>query len=240
MPSMKFKPAMIIILGLFYLWPIVSQAFEFSKFHATYYLKREGSTVGKIERTLKQKNGHYYFESKTKTTGLVSLFYKNDIHEQSEWKLDNEQFMPLHYQYHRDKNGKQRNVKIDFDWSKQKIITHAENTKWAMPLTPGVYDKLLYEIVIMAQLQKGNPIEQFQIADGGLLKTYSFKHVGNETIQTPIGNYSSVKLTRHKSNSKKVITVWYAIDLNYLPVKVENIDSDGKKVTAIIKEITFE
>ncbi len=209
----------------------------FYEFDTTYTLKREGSVVGEIQRSLLKENGNYRFRSVTKTTGLVSLFYTNDVKEESIWQMINDKIVPIEYDYYRDKNGKIREVNIQFDHNKKTIITEANQSKWNMPLQDEVYDKLLYEVVIMQRLNQKLPINDFKIADGGELKTYSFKTIGEETLSTAIGALRTLKLERHKSNTKQSVSIWYAIDKDYLPVKVENVDKEGKTYTAIINDV---
>lgn len=209
----------------------------FYEFDTTYTLKREGSIVGEIKRSVTEENGRYSFSSITKTTGLVSLFYTNDVKEKSNWTMIQNKIIPIEYDYFRDKNGKLREVNIKFDRQNQSIVTKANESIWSMPLQEEVYDKLLYEIVIMQRLNQGLPINDFKIADGGELKTYSFKTIGKETLSTAIGELNTLKLVRHKSNNKQSVSIWYAIDKDYLPVKVENVDKEGKTYTAMIKDV---
>lgn len=237
---MKIKLAVLFLCSVSFVVYGNEENTDFRLFNSTYILKRDDSIVGEIKRTITEDQGKYTFRSETRTTGLIALFYTNTIHEQTTWEMSGEEFKPLHYRYYRDKNGKERIVKIDFDEENQRIITHAEGSHWSMDLAPEIYDKLLYELVIMKRLQKQQVVDKFQIADGGKLKTYTFNHLGTDIINTPIGKLTTVKLERHKSNSDKTLTVWYAIEKDYLPVKVENIDSDGKTVTAIIKQLDFE
>ncbi len=207
-------------------------------FEHLYTLKRDGSTVGEIKRTLKKQGAIYSFRSESRTTGFISLFYKDNIHEQTTWEMDGNDFKPLHYQYQRTRKGKERNIKITFEWENNRIITTAKGSNWTMPLKENIYDKLLYEVVIMQKLQRGEEITEFVVADGGTLKTYYFKNLGEELLETPIGAYQTIKLERHKSSNDKTLTIWYAKELDFIPVKVENIDGEGKTVTAIIKQIS--
>ena len=64
-----------------------------------------------------------------------------------------------------------------------------------------------------------------------------FEPEGEEIINTPLGKLKTIKLTRHKPNSRRETTLWCALDLHYLPVKVENIEKDDKITVAIIQSL---
>ena len=207
------------------------------EFESEYILKRDGATVGKISRALSKHGDRYQFTSHSKTTGLIALFYQNDVQEQTIWQMQGNTIQPLNYEYFREKNGKQKKISIQFDAGNQKIITYAGDSHWSMPLENDIYDKLLYEIAIIQRLRNQERIGDIQVADGGKLKIYRMENLGEEKISTVLGDYQTIKLKRHKSNSKKTVTIWYAKELDYFPVKVENIDGEGKTVTAVISQL---
>ena len=78
---------------------------------------------------------------------------------------------------------------------------------------------------------------RYTIADGGKIKDYNFEILGEETLSTPLGKLDTVKLERHKPNSRRKSTLWCAKKLEFLPVKVENVEKDGRITTALIKSL---
>lgn len=209
---------------------------ELDLFSSTYNLSRENTLIGEMSRSVRKQDNTYIFLSESKTTGLIALFYKDVMKEESRWRMESSQFIPLTYRYHRSRKKKERQVDIDFDWGNGRIVTNVNGDNWSMPIEENIFDKLLYQIAIMQELKAGKPVSEFKVADGGKIKTYYFKNLGEEILDTPMGEFSTVKLERYKSNNAKKLTFWCAKDLGYLPVKVENIDKEGKTVTAVIKE----
>ncbi len=57
-------------------------------------------------------------------------------------------------------------------------------------------------------------------------KTYSFRVIGRESLQTPIGNLEAVRLDRI-DDSKRQLRLWLATSLDYLPIKVEQQRGKG-------------
>ena len=88
----------------------------------------------------------------------------------------------------------------------------------------------------MAQSPK--PEFQYTIADGGKLKTYTLKTLGQETIKTQLGEMTTLMVRRHRSDSERVTTFWCAAELQYLPVKVEHKEPDGQVIIGYVESAT--
>jgi len=208
-------------------------------FSAEYSLHSMGTRIALMQRRFtKLENGNYLYYSETHTKGLLALIRKDSIIEQSTWLFEQAQFRPLHYSYAHTGDKKNRQVRIDFDWATSLISTSVNDSNWQMPMQPDIMDKLLYQLAIMVDLGKGKAPIKYTVADGGKIKNYDFDLLGEELINTPLGEFLTVKLERHKPNSKRMTTLWCARDLGYLPIKVENIETDGRKTTAIIESLS--
>ena len=91
--------------------------------------------------------------------------------------------------------------------------------------------------MIIWDLQAGKESLQYTVADGGKTKIYNFEILGEETIKTPLGELETIKLERHRPDSRRKSTLWCARQLEFLPVKVENIETDGKVTIALIQSL---
>ena len=208
-------------------------------FEASYSLRVMGTKFASMKRSFSYlPSGEYSYLSETNTTGLASLLYKDKIVEQSTWLLENGKIKPVQYSYDRSGGKKLRKVTIAFDWNSGMIYTSVNGDAWHMPVRDNIMDKLLYQLAIMHDLVQGRKNIDYAIADGGKIKTYHFEFLGEEQLDTPLGEFKTLKLERHKPNSRDKTTLWCAENLNYLPVKVENIEKDGRKTTAIIESLT--
>jgi hypothetical protein len=208
-------------------------------FSADYSLHSMGTRIALMKRTFKQlPDSEYLYHSETNTAGLLALIRQDTIIERSKWLFDGTSIKPLQYSYKHEGGKKDRDVNIDFDWSREQITTSVNGTTWQMPLEDNIMDKLLYQLVIMLDLAQGKNNIKYTIADGGKIKIYDFATLGEEIVHTPLGAFQAVKLVRHKPGSKRKTTLWCAIKLGYLPVRVENIETDGRKTTAVIESLT--
>ncbi len=207
-------------------------------FEVNYTLYSNDMKIGMMERRFfKHEEGNYSFRSESKTTGFISLFRKDHIVEESNWDFIDSNFTPLLYIYQHTGGKKDRDVEISFNWNEKQIINRVNDSTWRMQTQPGILDKLLYQLTIMSDLKSGHIPESYTIADGGKIKQYMFEHIADEVLKTPIGEFNTIKLARHKSNSNQKTFLWCAYDLDFLPVKVTNTEKDDRLTTAIIKTV---
>ena len=193
-----------------------------------------------IRRLTRLDDNSYEYRSETKTVGLISIFKKLRIVETSNLVVRGRLLRPDYYSYRRSGDKKKRDVSIEFNWQTNKIKNTINGDFWHMPLEPAVMDKLLYQLAIMYDLQNGQTPVSYLIADGGGIKTYNFEKLGEETIDTPLGSFNTVKMLRHKPGSSRRSVFWCAPDLKFLPIKVEHTEKDGSSTVAVIKSLSGE
>lgn len=219
-------------------WPVFAEHQLPTPFEADYSVYRKGAKVAKMQRRFNQlENGHYFYRSETRTTGLVSLFRKDHIVEETTWKLSEEELFPSHYLYRHTGGKKDRHVEVNFDWRENTITNSINGASWQMPTQARIMDKLLYQLAIMQDLKSGRIPLSYTIADGGKIKPYHFEILGEERIKTDLGEFNTIKLFRHKPNSRRQSTLWCAKELHYLPVRLENIEKDGAKTVVEINSL---
>ena len=209
---------------------------EFIEFDAVYDVYRGGLKIAKMKRVLTINGIENSLYSETKTTGIVSLFRKDKIIEKSIWESSNGKLVPKFYEYLRTGSKKDRNVTVEFDWHKNQVTNSVNGDSWKMAATEGMLDKLLYQLSIMMDLKQGKSTLNYQIADGGKEKNYIFEVVGEEVIDTKLGELNTIKLKRKRNDSDRESIFWSAPDMHYLPVKIE-ITDDGDKTVVIINSL---
>lgn len=234
---MKNAPRLFATLALLILWSITTHASNVPEaMSATYALKKGIIEFGESTRTLKPLgNGQYTFESVTSATGMFSWILRGKIVERSTFNYTNGVVRPLEYFYEKVSGSKTRTVKLNFDWAKNTVVNTVNDDPWTMTLEPGVQDKLIYQISLMKDMAPGKRDYQYKVADGGSIKIYQVVMTGEEEVDTPYGKFATVKVTR--VGDKRNTTLWCAPKLNYLPVKIEQSESDDG-FTAILKSAT--
>ena len=202
-------------------------------FEADYSLFHQGLKIGEMHRSFHQTGDGYVFYSEFKTTGLISLFRKDHVIEESYWLVHDAEYRPLRYRYRQSGGKKPRTSDIGFDWRQQQITNRVGTTIRHMPTEDGMLDPLLYQLVIMRDLNQGViPTLYTLVADDGRIKTYHFKYRGRETVDTPAGRFETIKLERHRPDSKRMTLFWCATGADHVPVKLVHVEKDGSKTVA--------
>ncbi|MDM8567519.1 DUF3108 domain-containing protein [Candidatus Halobeggiatoa sp. HSG11] len=194
-------------------------------FTAKYSLYAKGLPVGKGTRSLiAHENGKFEFISMAKTTGLAAFFRKISIKEQSIFTRINNKIQPLEYLYRQ--TGKKSRLRIVlFDWLKNIATNKFKDQIRHIPLEEDTLDKLLYQVVLMQELQEGKRELKYKVANKGKVSIYIPKFLGTESIKTGLGKFETLKYERASGNRRT--TLWCAAKLHYLPVQVEHVEKDG-------------
>ncbi|WP_438970047.1 DUF3108 domain-containing protein [Methylophaga sp.] len=231
---------MLKLFGIFLLFSISNSliAQELPDFSANYLVKLNGIQAGELKRSLEtQPSGIRRFHSVSQAKGVFSFFKPDVIEETSLWQSHNGKVKPQSYIYQRSGGKKDKILEMDFDWQKNIVSIDDRQHPWELELEPGTLDKLVYQIRLMQDLERGIEQVDYRIADGGKLKTYHIEVLGKEIITTPLGQIEAVKLTRHREKpSDRQTTLWCAPALNYLPVKLEHIE-DETRFTALLRRL---
>ena len=237
---MRYLSIRLILLSLLTCCYTQAQAEELTgDFVASYSLHSMGTRFADMTRSFSRlANGDYVYLSETRTVGLLALFRKDHIVEKSTWQFTEGKLQPVLYSYEHTGGKKDRDVVVKFDWSSRRIINSINGSSWHMPIQAYIMDKLLYQLAIMYDLEKGKRQISYAIADGGKIKNYDFELVGEDRLTTPIGEFSALKLLRHKPNSRRKTVIWCARELGYMPVKVENVENNGRETMAIIEALS--
>lgn len=143
---------------------------------------------------------------------------------------------------------KNRNVELTFDWQNHKVTNSINSDPWKMDIEDNTLDKLVYQLVMMRDLQKeaetkkgrqGNKEQKkrlsYSIADGGKLKNYELVILGKEKISTKLGVLETIKISR--TQGRRTLTMWCAPKFSYLPVWIKQEKKGGTNYTAKIYKL---
>lgn len=203
-------------------------------YSAQYRLSMGRIIIGSVDISLQLSEGHYHYQAFTAPVGLAAVFRKDEITEQSEGRLDDNRVIPLRYQYRHKKPKKSRQVKLEFDWKASHVTNRAADSLWSMEIPQGTQDKFSQQLALMLALYRGEKRAAFQVADGGLLKTYHYTEVERERIKTAAGEHETIRVARNKGERPSRASFWFAPALNYLPVKVAKHEDDGDYVMELV------
>lgn len=192
-------------------------------FTARYKLYFKGISAGEGVRTLTYLNsGQFKFSSSAQATGLAALF-QGDIQEHTVFERVNGQIRPIEYVYHQG-GKKSKDRRILFDWVKGLAKSTDQDQSYELPIEAGVLDSLLYQLVLMQDLKQGKKQLSYQVASKDKVKTYTPTFLGEERIDTGMGQIVTLKYERATDSDERRTTFWCAPTLHYLPVQVEHLE----------------
>ncbi len=205
-------------------------------FTAEYNVYAKGFPLGRGTRTLTPlQGGKFVFETSAQTTGLIALFTNIRIEERSVFTQIDGKIRPLEYTY-RQTGKKSRLNHILFDWSQKVAKNTFKNQTKVIPLKEETLDRLLYQMVLMIELEQNKSQIRYFVADKGKIKVYIPMFLGKEVINTGIGRLKTVKYERRSSNGHRRTTLWCAPTLHYLPARVEHIE-DGDRFSMVLESV---
>jgi hypothetical protein len=196
-------------------------------FTATYKLSRGALTIGTSRIALtREPDGGYHYDSHSWPTRWVAWLLKEKLHETSSGHLDENGPRPDKYHYLRTGGKKERVAHLTFDWGTRIVVNNVAGSRWKMDIPVGTQDKLSMSLGMMQALARGEEDFSFDIADGGKLKKYRFKVLGEETLELPTGMLKTVKVVKLRNDNPRKTFVWCAPELNYLPVRIWQREKD--------------
>lgn len=211
-----------------------------SLFRAVYKADYKGLPISAkgVRELTQNENGRYLLSSKA-----TSIFAS--ITETTEFSIEGSEVIPFEYHYHRSGIGKKRDAILNFDWENNTVLNDVQNRPWRMDVPTGALDKLLYQYKLREDLraayEAGQPWPELEyvIADGGKLKRYAFKVMGEEVIDTPLGKMNTIKAARVKDSRNRESTFWLSLEYEFLLVRFQQLESDGGGFELLLKEAEF-
>jgi hypothetical protein len=209
-----------------------------SAFVASYSI-RFGAFKGEVdmELSLQDSAGEYLFRIESRARGLARLVQPGTATEESRFLIEDGAITPLEYHLDGGRKSAHDNSDVVFDWQELVAYSTYEDEATTLQLTPDVRDRLSTDIFLMMQLAAGSPPAEFKIAEKNAVRNYEFNRLGEETIATPAGEFQTVKYLRHRVGSSRSTRIWYAIDKNYLPVRIEQLKRGEISIVSVAESI---
>lgn len=204
--------------------------FPFDNYEARYKVTWRGVDAGvSIHKLSRVSQDRYYFEAITEPH-LGFLPFR--ALESTLFTWEKNEIKPYQFQYNINEGNKKRAANIQFDWTKNKIVSLNNSDPFELELNPHFQDKLTHLFMVRRDLQKSKQPNQpitYTVATGDKTKTYTFEYVGSEKLKTPMGNIQTIKL-QNTTQKDRVTTIWFAKEWHYLPAKIMHARG-GKVIT---------
>jgi len=200
---------------------------------AEYKTKARGLSIT-LNRKLKlEKNGSY-----TLTNGgslLVAGFT-----EESHFSVQGTRVIPGSYVY-QGKGLMNRRREVQFTHGADTLRSLYKDKWYELPYTDNTLDRMSQqEQLRLLLLNDPTPGEDIVItvADGKRVKEYKLVYVGEETLQTPLGEVDTLHFERIHDDPDRKSDTWLAPAWEFLMVKTVHIE-DGKPVEGMITKASI-
>jgi hypothetical protein len=198
---------------------------DIKPFSAHYVAEWKNITVGTSDLELKQdaQPGRYDYKWTITARGIFRLVYSNDVIQESWFSVNADHVRPEKY---RAQEGSSR-VNLDFDWDGGYARGSSEDKSVELKLKSGTQDLMSIQIEVMLDLKNGNLPKIFHIVDKDQIKDFAYSQEGTESLKTALGQLDTVIVASRHSGSDRILRMWFAPSLGFLPVQAER-SRDGK------------
>ncbi|MGH8229473.1 MAG: DUF3108 domain-containing protein [Steroidobacteraceae bacterium] len=203
-------------------WSGAAAAAQPSPFTAVYALAWHGITAGDSTLELAEIGpGTYRYRSVNRARGLFRLAFPHPITQQSDFALVDGRVRPLAYLEDDGPDRARNNVTLQFDWTAGRVRGTAGGKPVDQPLAPGTEDPLSVQIELMRELEAGKQPTRFLLFDKTDSQEYRYTRERPERLDTAIGSLDTVVYRSDRPGSDRVLRLWLAPSLGYLPVRAE-------------------
>lgn len=218
----KKRPYSLLLLAI--LLGSTLPAHAISPYSATYTFNLDNKAFGTAVRTLSKQGNQWLYDFNARIPVMATAS------EKSTFSLVNNQVVSQHYQRQYKILVHNQTTTMDFNPASKTIKVQRDKKASQLAWQPGVLDDLNIEVQLREDLKKGGLKPSYLIAEAKDITARQFVNEGSVKVNTPSGNYDTVKVRINHHKKDKSTIFWLAPSLDYLPVKVSHSD-DGSTYT---------
>jgi len=225
---------LIVLLSIAWLpLAVAMDALPVQPFEALYRVYYHGNDLGRGVIALRDRgDGRYEMVSELKPRGIAALMVEG-IEESVSGEIRDGGLRPVHYR-REDKDGV---TEIRFDWQGNQAESLHEGERRTLQLEPGLVDRLSVYLQAMADFKNDRRVGSYTLTDKNRIRTYRIDIHGQASVDTPMGTFQTVHVSRHRQGSDNVIEFWFAPELDFLPVQILHRDEDGEKARLVLDRL---
>jgi hypothetical protein len=207
-------------------------------YRASYTLLHKSDPVGTAVRQLTYLDDNkieYHYE-----TDISWLIFSDKRVETAVIEINDNQVIPLYYDYQREGTGRDKSYKWRYDLAGKTAVDVKKNKVINLDFTDGLLDKLSYHLQNRIDLIKQPEQKRFLypvISSKGTIKNYEYQYDGKEELILPYGLIKTIRLKREITEKKRVTYAWFAPELNYLLVKLYQVKAGAEQFEAQLAEL---
>lgn len=207
-------------------------------FSAKYVILNNDKSVGEATRKLSYlDNGLAKYSYHTNIEWLI---FSDARDETSIVKLEGNKVIPQSFEYVREGTGSDKHYKWRFDIENNLAVDEIKKRNKNVEYPENIQDPLSYHLQHRLNLIDNAKQEHFVypvIKTSGTIKNYVYQYDGEEELMLPYGLVKTIRLKREVVEKKRVTYAWFAPELNYLLVKLNQTKGDVEQFEAQLKSV---
>lgn len=207
-------------------------------FSAKYVILNNDKSVGEATRKLSYlDNGLAKYSYHTNIEWLI---FSDVRDETSIVKLEGNKVIPQSFEYVREGTGSDKHYKWRFDIENNIAVNEIKKRNKNVEYPENIQDSLSYHLQHRLNLIDNAKQEHFVypvIKTSGTIKNYVYQYDGEEELMLPYGLVKTIRLKREVIEKKRITYAWFAPELNYLLVKLNQTKGDVEQFEAQLKSV---
>src|SRR5699024_7091880 len=203
--------------------PTLASAKSVEPSSANYSFTIEDKYKGTATRSLNKSGNTWKYNVNARVAGVATAA------QNSTFTINGNNVVPTQASTTYKLLGVGRTHKLDFNPSSKKVVSNYRGKSTTLNMAQQAFDDLSLEVQISQDLIKGKYSGKEYMAKKDKIETTPFKKSGNTKINVPAGTFDTVRVDRVHDDNILSTSFWLAPSIDYLPVKVSQIN-DGKKM----------
>jgi hypothetical protein len=207
-------------------------------FEADYTVSRNGKPLGDMRSRLSRAGDsamvyHSVTEGRNGLAGLLGV----RIEEESHLGVAGDVLQSSAYRYRQEMvaRKRERSLKIEADGQ---VSERDNDRQWQYTASGGALDRHSVVLAIALRLREGagdGVVFDVPVADKGAVEPWRFLVAGRERIDIGQGAVDTIRIERVRKDSQRKTVSWHAPEMDFMPVKVEQVEPDGEVLLSVLQ-----
>ena len=149
---------------------------------------------------------------------------------------DGQQLIPLSYSM-RQTGFREKSENIEFDWVQSVATISTTERSQRIKIKGEIFDKLSHQLKIHNHIKQNTNQISFNIIEESGIQEYRYSVLGNEDIETPLGEFPSIKIERIlPEDTSRSVVFWLSTEWEGVLLKMSQVINSTITVTLEIEE----
>ncbi len=151
---------------------------------------------------------------------------------------------PLEYTFlqtsgDKDKPKTDKSETIQFDWTKNLAHPDEDSRKQNTKLAPDLYDVFLIRLALPLDAAADKLAAGYSVLDHREVVSYKLKKLADAKLKLDSATFDTEVLELTDADKGRVMKLWLSPALHYLPVQIQQTQTDKPTFTMVLQNITF-